>query len=61
MKAQCKKCGQWFKITRLLNDLIEEGIIHPLDINLCEECAEIDQEEAEYNNELYCFFNHLNN
>lgn len=51
MKAQCKKCGQWFKITRQLNELIEEGIIHPLDINLCPECAEIAAEMAEYEEE----------
>ena len=46
MKAQCKKCGAWFPITRELEDLIESGIIHPLDVNLCASCAEEAEEDA---------------
>jgi hypothetical protein len=48
MKARCNNCGKWFPISRELNNLIEEGIISPLDINLCEQCAEIEQDTAEY-------------
>jgi len=59
--AKCVACRKWFPISKELNELIEDGIISPVDINLCQECAEIAQEEAEYNNELYMFFNHLNN
>jgi hypothetical protein len=46
LHAQCARCGKWFPIGQPLNDLIEEGIIHPLEINLCLDCAEIVQEEA---------------
>ena len=55
MKAQCIKCGQWFPISRELNELIEDGIIHPLDINLCPVCAEIEQEYAEYCEEINAY------
>ena len=51
--AQCSRCACWFPISRTLNDLIEEGIIYPVDVNLCSDCAEIVQEEAEMEMELY--------
>ena len=53
MKAQCKNCGTWFKISPELNELIEEGIIHPLEVNLCAECAEIEADKAEYLEYMY--------
>lgn len=57
MKAQCNKCRNWFTITKELQNLIEEGFIHPLEVNLCPECAEIEQERAEYEHELLCICN----
>jgi len=48
MKAQCSKCGEWFPITREQNELIEDGIINPVDINLCPDCTEILIEALEY-------------
>lgn len=59
MKAQCKRCGKWFKISSQLNDLIEGCIIHPLEVNLCEECAEEANEEAIFEAELECILNNL--
>jgi len=59
MKAQCKKCGKWFPITRDLENLINEGIIHPVEVNLCQECAEIEAEMAEYEEELTYIINNL--
>ena len=59
--AKCVTCRKWFPISKELNELIEDGIISPVDINLCQECAEIAHDEAEENNELYMFFNHLEN
>jgi hypothetical protein len=53
MKAQCSKCGEWFPITKEQDELIQDGIINPVDINLCEECSEIMAEALEYEyNEL---------
>jgi NAD-dependent SIR2 family protein deacetylase len=51
MKAQCIKCGEWFPISKELENLIEDGIIHPVDVNTCPECTErlIEALEYEYN------------
>lgn len=59
MKAQCKKCHRWFTISQTLEDLIEEGYISPLEVNLCAECAKEEAEEAEYLHELECILNQL--
>ena len=55
MKTQCAKCKKWFQISKDLENLIDEGIIHPLDINLCRECAEVEAEQAEYEEMLFNF------
>jgi hypothetical protein len=53
MKAQCIKCGEWFPISRELEELIEDGVIHPIDVNTCPECTEVLIEALEYEyNEL---------
>jgi NAD-dependent SIR2 family protein deacetylase len=57
--AKCSKCATWFPISRILEDLMNEGIIHPLDINLCPECSEIAEEEAIFEAELECIINNL--
>jgi hypothetical protein len=44
--AHCKKCGTWFPISKELDELIQDGIIHAIDINLCPICAERAEEEA---------------
>jgi len=59
MKAQCKKCGKWFLINKELQNLIEDGTIHPLDINLCYDCAEVEAEYSEYMDELECLINNM--
>lgn len=55
--AQCKKCGKWFPISKQLQDLIINGLIHPLEVNLCTECAEYEQEQEEHRHELECILN----
>ena len=53
MKAQCIKCGEWFPITKELEELIYDEVINPVDICLCSECAGIMTEALEYEyNEL---------
>jgi NAD-dependent SIR2 family protein deacetylase len=53
MKAQCIKCGELFPISKELEELIEDGIIHPVDVNTCPECSDILIEALEYEyNEL---------
>ena len=54
MKAQCRKCAEWFPISRELNELIEDGIIHPVDVNTCPECSDrlIEALEYEYNEQF---------
>ena len=51
MKAQCNKCGEWFPISKELENLIDDGVIHPVDVNTCPECSErlIEALEYEYN------------
>ena len=53
MKAQCKKCGTWFKITPELEELIMEGVIYAPDINLCPMCAELSEEQAQFEEYMY--------
>ena len=48
MKAQCSKCGEWFPISKELENLIEDGIIHPVEVNLCPDCTDIMIEALEY-------------
>lgn len=55
--AQCKKCGLWFPISRQLDELIQDGIINALDINLCPVCAEREAEEAELLQEFDYYIN----
>jgi len=59
MKARCISCGEWFPITRELDELIQEGIISPVDVNLCQECAELEAEYCEFEEELYSIINSL--
>ena len=59
MRAHCNNCGTWFPVTRELEGLIYEGIITPLDINLCPLCAELEAEYAEYEEYLYNIINEL--
>lgn len=59
MKANCVKCGKWFHINKELENLIEEGIIHPLDINLCNDCAELEADNAEYSEENVYILNDI--
>jgi hypothetical protein len=54
LQAQCTCCGTWFTISRELEILIEEGIISPLDVNLCPLCAEDAEEQAIFEAELEC-------
>ena len=48
MKARCVNCGEWFPITKELEELIIEGIIHPVEVNLCPLCAEEEADQAEW-------------
>lgn len=51
--AQCKKCAAWFPISKQERELIEDGIISPVDVNTCPECSDILIEALEYEyNEL---------
>jgi hypothetical protein len=63
MNATCKTCGTRFPLTQELQDLIESGIIHPLDVNLCASCAEEAEEQANeeaiLEAELECIINNL--
>ena len=59
MRARCNKCGTWFPITRDLENLIFEGVILPNDINLCPLCAEIEADQAEYEEYLNEVINEL--
>lgn len=52
-KAKCCKCGEWFPISKELINLIEEGYISPVDVNLCDECADIMSEIYDYSYEQY--------
>jgi NAD-dependent SIR2 family protein deacetylase len=51
MKARCIKCGEWFPISKELESMIEDGTIHPVEVNLCPDCSErmIEALEYEYN------------
>ena len=59
LQAQCTECGTWFTISRELEILIEEGIIHPLDANLCPLCAEEANDQAIFEAELESIINNL--
>jgi hypothetical protein len=59
LQAKCTECGTWFTISRELEILIEEGIIHPLDVNLCPLCAEDANDQAIFEAELECIINNL--
>ena len=52
-KARCHKCGEWFPISRAEMELLEEGLISPLDINLCDDCSDIMSEAYDYSYEQY--------
>ena len=52
MKANCKNCGRWFPISRELEELIQDGIIYAPEVNLCPDCAEIEAERAEWEENL---------
>jgi NAD-dependent SIR2 family protein deacetylase len=53
MKAQCRKCGKWFPISKEQIELMEEGFISGIDINLCDECADILNDAYDYSYEQY--------
>jgi hypothetical protein len=57
-QAKCINCGEWFPLTPELENLIEEGIIHPLDVNLCDDCSEEASNQAIFEAELdYLIYN----
>ena len=55
MKAKCSKCLEWFPISREPRELIENGLIHPVEVNICPDCSDIIIEALEYE------YNELNN
>jgi hypothetical protein len=57
--ATCINCGCKFAMSREEEILIEEGIIRPLDVNLCPECAEEANDQAIFEAELDCIINNL--
>jgi hypothetical protein len=57
--AICINCGSLFTMSREEEILIEEGIIRPLDVNLCPECAESAEDQAIFEAELDCLINSL--
>jgi hypothetical protein len=44
-KRKCIICGDKFNLSRAEINLINEGIIDTLDINICERCADIEAEK----------------
>jgi hypothetical protein len=53
MKMQCRKCGDWFPISKEQAELIEDGYISPVDVSICDECSDIMNEAYDYSYEQY--------
>lgn len=47
MKHTCIICGNRFNLSKTETDLINNGEISPLDVNICDECADVAMEQAE--------------
>jgi uncharacterized protein YlaI len=59
MKAICKNCGKRFSIDPHIETLIYAGIIKPVEVNLCQECAEVVADLVEWEEYLYNIVNEL--
>jgi len=59
MHSYCIRCGKWFQIPKELELLIKGSYIDPLDVILCPECAEAEEDQAEYEEELQTILNEL--